>query len=94
LVYSVLVLEIRLSGCRSLKQKRSLIKPLVSRLHREFNISVAEINKNDVWDESVIACGLITNEKGIADAQLNSVLRYVETYWRDIEIVNYSIMFM
>jgi hypothetical protein len=94
LVYSVLVLEIRLSGCRSLKQKRSMIKPLVSRLHREFNISVAEINKNDVWDESVIACGLITNEKGIADAQLNSVLRYVETYWRDIEIVNYSIMFM
>jgi hypothetical protein len=94
LVYSVLVLEIRLSGCRSLKQKRSMIKPLVSRLHRKFNISVAEINKNDIWDESVIACGLITNEKGIADAQLNSVLRYVETYWRDIEIVNYSIMFM
>lgn len=94
MVFSVLVLEIKLSGCFSLKQKRSLIKPLVNRLHRKFNISVAEINKNDVWDESVIACGLITNEKCIADAQLNSVLRFVERYWRDIEITNYSIMFI
>lgn len=94
MVYSVLVLEIKLSGCHSLKQKRNLIKPLISRLHKEFNISVAEIDKNDIWDESVIACGLITNEKGIADVQLNSVLRFIEKYWRDIEIVNYSIMFM
>jgi len=94
LVFSVLILEIRLSGCSSLKQKRSLVRPLISRLHKEFNISVAEIDKNDIWDESVIACGLITNEKGIANAQQNSVLRFVEKYWRNIEIINYSIIFI
>jgi hypothetical protein len=94
LVFSVLILEIKLSGCRSLKQKRSLVKPLVSRLHKEFNITVSEIDKNDLWDESVIACGLISNDKANADAQLNSVLRFVERYWRDVEIINYSIKFM
>lgn len=94
MVFAVLVLEIKLSGCRSLKQKRGLIKPLVSRLHKEFNISSAEVDKNDLWDESIIACGLIANEKGVADAQLNTVVRFVEKYWRDIDIVNYSIMFM
>jgi len=67
---------------------------LVSRLHKEFNISVSEVDKNDLWDESVIACGLITNEKRNADAQLNSILRFVERYWRDVEIIHYSIMFL
>jgi hypothetical protein len=92
--FSVLILEIKLPGCRSLKQKRSLVKPLVSRLHKEFNISAAEVDKNDLWDETVVACGLISNDKGNADAQLNSVLQFVEHYWREIEIVNYSIMFL
>jgi len=71
-----------------------MVKPLVSRLHKEFNISAAEVDKNDLWDESVIACGLVTNEKGIADAQLNSVLKFVERYWRDVEIIQYSIIFL
>ncbi|MBM3136789.1 MAG: DUF503 domain-containing protein [Chloroflexi bacterium] len=94
MIFSVLILEIKLPGCRSLKQKRSMVKPLVSRLHKEFNISAAEVDKNDLWDESVIACGLVTNEKGIADAQLNSVLKFVERYWRDVEIIQYSIIFL
>ena len=94
LVYAVLVLDLKLSGCRSLKQKRSLIKPLLNRLHREFNISSAEMDKNDIWDESVVACGLIGNEKGAAEYQLNVILRFVEKYWRDIEVIDFSISFL
>ncbi|MCJ7708279.1 MAG: DUF503 domain-containing protein, partial [Anaerolineales bacterium] len=38
-----LTLELRLPGCSSLKQKRSRLKPLLAALHREFNLSAAEI---------------------------------------------------
>ncbi len=94
MVYVVLILDLKMAGCRSLKQKRSIIKPLLSRLHKEFNITTAEVDKNDLWDASVIACGLISNEKGAADAQLNAVLHFVERHWRDINVVDYSISFL
>jgi uncharacterized protein YlxP (DUF503 family) len=32
--------------------KRSRLKPLLARLHREFNISVAEVDRNDAWKEA------------------------------------------
>lgn len=94
MVYAVLILDLKLSGSRSLKQKRSMIKPILSRLHKEFNISVAEIGKNDRWDESVIACGLISNKGNSASAQLNAVRDYFESYMREVSIVNYSITLM
>lgn len=94
MVYAVLILDLKLSGSRSLKQKRSMIKPILSQLHKKFNISVAEIEKNDCWDESVIACGLISNEGNSASAQLNAVRDYFESYLREVSIVNYSITLM
>ena len=94
MVYAVLILDLRLSACRSLKEKRGNIKPILNRLHKEFNVSSAEIEKNDSWNESVIACGLITNEKKAADAQLNQILHFMENHWRNIDIINYSITYL
>lgn len=94
MVYSLLVFNLRIPGCHSLKQKRSFIKPLLIRLHKEFNISTAEIEKNDIWDESIIACGLICNEKKSTDSQLSQVVQFMEKYWKEVEIINYSIQFL
>ena len=94
MVYAVLILDLKLSGAHSLKQKRSVIKPLLSRMHKEFNISAAEVDKNDLWDESVIACGLISNEKNSASVQLNAIKEFLEHYSREISIMDYSITFM
>jgi Protein of unknown function (DUF503) len=52
----VLTLQLQLPGCKSLKEKRSRLKPLIARLHREFNISVAEVSHQDIWDEATIGC--------------------------------------
>lgn len=94
LIYAILILELGLSGCRSLKQKRSQIKPLIIRLHKEFNVSCAEIDKNDIWNQAVIACAMVCNERGPAEEQLNGVLRAIERNWREIIILNYSIRFL
>ncbi|MCJ7518920.1 MAG: DUF503 domain-containing protein [Anaerolineaceae bacterium] len=94
MVYSVLLLELRLSGCRSLKEKRSLIKPLLHRLHKEYNVSVAEIGNNAVWNESIIACGLISNEKRVAESCLAGIPVFMGKFFGDIEILSYSIQFI
>ena len=94
MVYAILILDLKLSDARSLKQKRSVIKPLLSRLHKEFNISAAEVEKNDLWDESVIACALISNDKNFASVQLNAVKIFLGHYSREVGIMDYSITFM
>ena len=50
---ATLTIHLRLPLCTSLKDKRGRIKPLMSRLHREFNVSVAEMDLQDKWDEDL-----------------------------------------
>jgi uncharacterized protein YlxP (DUF503 family) len=55
----LLTLHFHLPGCASLKEKRSRIKPILARLHREFNVSAAELARQDAWQEAVLACALV-----------------------------------
>ena len=59
----ILTLHLHLPGCASLKEKRGRIKPLLARLHRQFNLSVAELGLQDKWQETIISCGMVGNDK-------------------------------
>ena len=83
----LLTLEIHLPGCSSLKEKRRRLKPLLARLSREFNISVAEIDHQDVWQNAIVACALVSNNSRHTQRSLQSVLNWVENNWPDIDIV-------
>lgn len=87
----VLTLYLRLPGCSSLKEKRSRLKPLLTRLHREFNISVAEIDRNDSWQNAVIACALVSNDNGQTQRALQAVLNWIDTSWPDVLVTEESI---
>ncbi|MFC1997066.1 DUF503 domain-containing protein [Chloroflexota bacterium] len=84
----VLTLQIEIPGCKSLKGKRSRLKPLLSRLHREFNISVAEIDHHDAWQSAVIACALISNSPKHTQRALQNVATWVEEYWPDVTVID------
>jgi len=84
----LLTLHIKIPGCSSLKEKRSRLKPLLTRLHREFNISVAEMDHNDVWGEAVIACVIVSNDHKHVQRALQNILHWVESSWPDVFVVN------
>jgi uncharacterized protein YlxP (DUF503 family) len=84
----LLTLRIQIPGCRSLKEKRSRLKPLLARLHREFNISTAEVDLQDSWDEAVIACALVSNDPAHTRRALQAVGEWVERHWPDISLVD------
>jgi uncharacterized protein len=87
----VLTIHLHLSGCKSLKEKRSLIKPLVSRLHREFNVSAAEMDLQDAWQQAVIACGMVGNDAAHLERSLQTVARWVEGNWPDGDVIDQKI---
>ena len=84
----ILTIKIHLPGCSSLKEKRRRLRPLIERLHREFNISVAEIDHLDVWQTSLVACALVSNDHRHTQRCLQSIVRWVEDHWPDIIIVD------
>ena len=84
----VLTLQIEIPGCQSLKEKRSRLKPLLARLHREFNISVAEFDHQEAWNSAVIACALVSNSAGHTQRALQGVIDWVESYWPDVTVID------
>jgi uncharacterized protein len=84
----ILTLYIHLPGCTSLKEKRRRLKPLLARLHREFNISAAEMDHLDAWQEAVLACALVSNDPSYTQRALQSIARWVENSWPDVSLMD------
>jgi uncharacterized protein len=84
---ATLNIHLHLPACASLKEKRSRIKPLIARLHREFNVSVAEMELQDQWQEAVIVCAMVGNERGHVESALQSVAKWVEGNWTDGDVI-------
>ena len=71
----VLILELRLEESHSLKDKRHYVKSLKDRLRSKFNVAVAEIDHQDLWQRSVIAVVTVSGDQGHAEQVLQSVER-------------------
>ncbi len=71
----VLTLELRLDDSHSLKDKRHVVKSLKDRLRDEFNVAVAEIDYQDLWQRGLIAAVTVSPDQAFAEQVLQSVER-------------------
>ena len=69
----VLTLELRLESSHSLKEKRHVVQSLKDRLRHKFNVSVAEIDHQDLWQRSTIAAVTVSSARDNAEKVLRSV---------------------
>ena len=83
--------ELYIPGSSSLKAKRSRLKPILSRLHREFNLATAEVELNDVWQSAVIGLATVSNDAGLAHAVLEQAVRWIENHHPDVQIVDWGV---
>lgn len=88
---ATLTIHLHLPATFSLKEKRGRIKPLMARLHREFNVSVAEIGLQDKWQETIIECAMVGNERGHLESALQNVAKWVEGHWTDGDVIEQKI---
>lgn len=87
----LLILTLYLPGCSSLKEKRSRVKPLLARLHREFNLSAAEVDMQDIWQSARVACAWVNCNAAQVQRSLQTVVIWLETHWHDAEVQDFSI---
>jgi len=86
-----LTIDLHIPGCSSLKEKRSRLKPLLARLHREFNVSAAEIGANDQHRSASIACVVVSNDARHIQRVLESVLSWTERNRPDLQVIDHQI---
>ncbi len=72
-----LVLDLRLGDVRSLKQKRSVVRPLVASLRRHFDVAVAETGGLDLLRRSEVGVAVVAADPGRCVEVLDAAERFV-----------------
>jgi len=91
MVIGACTVELYIPGNDSLKGKRSALKPLIHRLRKEFNLSVAEVHLNDMWQSAELALVTVSNDPGYVDSRLQKSVRWIENHYRRVQVVDWRI---
>lgn len=71
-------LELFFPECRSLKEKRQILKSILDKVQAKFNVSIAEIDHQDLWQRSTIGIACVSKSNYQARKALYKVQSYVE----------------
>ncbi|HTM49407.1 MAG TPA: DUF503 domain-containing protein [Bryobacteraceae bacterium] len=69
----VLTLEIRVENSHSLKDKRHVVKSLKDRLRHKFNVAVAEVDYQDLWQRALVAAVTVSSDRAHSERVLQTV---------------------
>lgn len=75
----------------SLKAKRSILKPVIARIRRDFNVSVCEADAQDELTRAVVEVVCVSQNSTLAHRQLQLVANLVEGWRLDAQMVDYEI---
>jgi uncharacterized protein len=89
MVIAYSLFDLHLPGCRSLKEKRMIVKSLKARIRNEFDVSAAEVGGQDLLQRAQIGVAAVGSDQAPLDALLQHILGFVEQNL-DGEILSYS----
>jgi len=72
--------DLRVPGCTSLKEKRHVVKTLTASLRQRFNVAVAEVDHQDLWQRAAIGVSAVSGEKYMLTKVMHQVERHVEGF--------------
>jgi len=79
--------DLRIPGCRSLKEKRHVVKALSAALRQRFPVSVAEVDHHDLWQRATIAVAAVGAEQHHLRRVMHEVEKLVER-WGEVEVID------
>lgn len=80
-------ITLRASWVNSLKEKRMIVRSLTQRLKNKFNISVAEVDDQDVHKTIIIGIAGICGSTGQINSTMENIINFIENN-TDAEIIN------
>ncbi len=91
MVVGVCTLELDIPASHSLKDKRRVLKSLAARIHKDFNVSIAEVDGQDAWHRATLGIVCVSSDAEYAQGLLAKVIESIERARLDAVIADYSI---
>jgi len=82
---------LRLPENESLKGKRQVTRSLIARVHNKFNVSVAEVEDNHLWQRLTLGISCVSNSPRHANEVISQVVEYINTIRGDLELLDYEV---
>ena len=89
-------LTLQISDSSSLKSKRQVLRRVTDRVKARFNVSVAEVEDQDLWQRATIALAVVSADRRHVDEQVQKILHFVEEMYvaplvsRELEILSFG----
>jgi uncharacterized protein YlxP (DUF503 family) len=71
-------MDMRLWGCRSLKEKRGILKGVLARTRERFNASVAEVGLQDEWQRAVLGFATVGGDRLYVEGRIDEMVKFME----------------
>jgi len=84
-------ISLRLPENLSLKGKRQVLKSITTRIRNQFNVSVAEVDDQDLWQLATLGICCVSNDKRYTNEVLSKVVDFIAGSRFEVEILNYEI---
>ncbi len=84
----------RLAFCHSLKEKRKVVKAIINRTRNAFNISMSEVDLNDMHQRAEIGFAVTGNDRRLINSKIDKLFEFIENLQlaeiidTDMEIMN------
>jgi len=85
-----LTLELLIPGSQSLKEKRHVIQSLVKKMKNHFNVAVAEVENQDLWQRSTLAVVSVNSSPTELNRTLDYVVNWVQKEY-EVEIIRFGV---
>lgn len=84
-------IELRLPENISLKGKRRVVKSITTRVKGKFNVSVAEVDDQNLWQLATLGICCVSNNKRFVNEVLSKVVDFINNGRFEVEMLNYEI---
>lgn len=82
-----LTVELRLRDVHSLKEKRSVVRPILDGAHRRFSVAAAEVGHQDAWQRAALGMAAVSSSASHAQQVIDAVERFVWSF-PEVEVIS------
>lgn len=89
MIIGTCTLQLKADWCHSLKEKRMVVKSIISKTKNKFNVSIGEIDDLDIHNSIVIGFAAVSNNTSHAYSSIQNVINYIEDNCEAVIINSY-----
>ncbi|MEH7177173.1 DUF503 domain-containing protein [Neobacillus vireti] len=80
MIVGTAVCECIIYDAHSLKEKRAVLQRILTRLKQKFNVSVSEVDYQDMWQRTKIAIAAVTSSRVMTERELQNALKLIDSF--------------